>query len=166
MQHLFEEAKTASDAAIAAMQAAALAARAAHARAELMRHMRLTAGKLRERPRAEAMRQVVDEWLAAWALDRASFPHVGTMEALALAFLDYASAPSDAADRAVRAAWATIERVFGETEIALDDRMAWRSACAHGWWSDVRPAPPGCGRADTAWPDRPFWGKGCPAACL
>jgi hypothetical protein len=164
MQHLHAEAASEADEAIAAMKTAALEARAAHARAELMRHMLLTAGKLKERPRDAAIRQVVDEWLAAWALDR-SFPHAADMETATGAFLDYARAPSDEADRVLRQAWATLERVFAATGIALADRMAWRSACAHGWWSDVRPAPQGEGRADTAWPAGPFWDKGCPPHC-
>jgi hypothetical protein len=165
MQHLHAEAKATADDFIATMKAAALAARAAHARAELMRHMLLTAGKLKERPRDAAMRQVVDEWLAAWALDR-FFPHVGDMEAVTAAFFDYVRAPSDDADRVLRAAWATIERVFSVSGTPLADRMAWRSSCAHGWWADVCPAPPGEGRADTAWPAGPFWEKGCAPHCL
>jgi hypothetical protein len=165
MQHLHAEATAAADAAIAAMKAASLAARLAHARAELMRHMLLTAGKLKARPRDAAIGQVVDEWLAAWALDR-SFPHLGDMEAVTGAFFDYVRAPSDDADRALRQAWATLERVFAATGVPLADRMAWRSACAHGWWAEIRPAPPGQGRADTTWPERPFWQKGCPAHCL
>jgi hypothetical protein len=165
MEHLYPESKARADAAIATMQAAALGAREAHARAELMRHMLLTAGKLKDKPRDAVKRQVVDEWLAAWALDRASFPHVGAMEALSLAFLDYVSAPSDAADRALRDAWAAVERAFAAAGMALADQMAWRSFCAHGWWAAVRPAPPGKGRPDTAWPERPFWEQGCPEKC-
>ena len=165
MQHLHAEAKAVADEAIAAMRAAALAARAAHARAELMRHMLLTAGKLKDRQRDAAMRQVVDEWLAAWALDR-RFPHIGDMEALTLAFFDYVRAPSDETDGNLRAAWVATERVFAATGISLADRMAWRSACAHGWWAEVRPASPGEGRADTAWPAGPFWDKACPPHCL
>jgi hypothetical protein len=165
MQHLHAEAKAAADEAVAAMQEAALAARAAHARAELMRHMLLTAGKLRDQSREAAMRQVVDEWLAAWALDR-GFAHVGDMEAATGAFFDYVRAPSDEADRILRAAWTTAERAFEASGISLADRMAWRSACAHGWWAEVRPAPPGEGRADTAWPAGPFWEKGCQPHCL
>ncbi len=165
MCDLVEEAKAAADEAIAAMQAAALVARAAHARAELMRHILHTAGRLQAKPREEAMREIVDEWLAAWALERAAFPHVGEMAALALAFFDYVKAPSTAADHALRAAWSAAERVFAAAGLALSDQMAWRSACAHSWWGEVRPAPPGGGRADTAWPDRPFWERGCPAHC-
>lgn len=165
MSHLHAEATAEADEAIAAMKATALAARAAHARAELMRHMLSTAGKLTTRPRDAAIGQVVDEWLAAWALDR-SFPHLSDMAAVTGAFFDYVRAPSDDADRALRHAWATLERVFAATGIPLADRMAWRSACAHGWWAEIRPAPTGQGRADTTWPERPFWQKGCPAHCL
>jgi hypothetical protein len=166
MIHLHQEAKTAADAAIAAMKEAALAARAAHARAELMRHMLLTAGKVRDKPREAVKRQVVDEWLAAWALERASFPHVAAMEALSLAVLDYVLTPDDAADRAMRAAWDAVERGFAAAGMILADQMAWRSACAHGWWGDVAPPPPGQGRADTAWRAQPFWDEGCPERCL
>ncbi len=166
MEHFYSEAKALADAAVAAMQEAALAARAAHARAELMRHMLLTAGKLQDKPRDAAKRQVVDEWLAAWALDRATFPHVAEMEALALAIRDYVVSPDDAADRTVRAAWSAVERGFAGAGLALADQMAWRSACAHRWWGAVRPAPPGEGRRDTVWPARPFWDEGCPAQCL
>ena len=165
MLHLFPAATAEADEAIAAMRAAALAARAAHSRAELMRHMLLTAGKLKDLPREAALRQVVDEWLAAWALDR-NFPHVAAMAAATAAFFDYVRAPSDDRDRSLREAWATLERAFAASGISLADRMAWRSSCAHSWWAEIRPAPPGEGRADTVWPDRPFWEKGCPARCL
>jgi len=166
MEHFYSEAKALADAAVAAMQEAALTARVAHARAELMRHMLLTAGKLKDKPRDAVKRQVVDEWLAAWALDRTTFPHVAEMEALALAIHDYVVSPDDAADRVVRAAWAAVERGFAAAGLALADQMAWRSACAHRWWGAVRPAPPGEGRRDTAWSSRPFWDEGCPAHCL
>jgi hypothetical protein len=165
MTHLVAESKAAAEAAIRVMQDAALDARERHARAELMRHMLLTAGKLRDQSRDAAMRRITDEWLAAWALERAAFPHVGAMETLSLAFLDYVRAPSDAADATLRAAWDAVERGFAESGIGLADRMAWRSFCAHGWWAEIRPAPPGEGRADRAWPARPFWDEGCPEQC-
>src|SRR5476649_2229804 len=131
-----------------------------------MRHMLLTAGKLTAKPRDAAMRQIVDEWLAAWQLERAGFPHVGALETLSLAFLDYVRAPSDAADRVLREAWAAVERGFADSGVALADRMAWRSFCAHGWWAEVSPAPPGQGRADRDWKALPFWESGCPPECL
>jgi hypothetical protein len=164
--HLVEEEQERAAAAIAAMRAAAEHAREVHARAELMRHMRATAAKNRGRPREAAVRAVVDEWLGAWALDRATWPHVAAMEALTRAFCDYVEAPSDANDHAVRAACDAIARAFAAAGKPLADQMAWRSICAHGWWAQVRPAPPGEGRADRAWPPRPFWEEGCPKDCL
>ncbi len=163
--HLVEEEQEKAAAAIAAMRAAAEQAREIHARAELMRHMRMTAAKNKGRPREEAVRAVVDEWLFAWALDR-SWPHVAAMEALTRAFCDYVEAPSDARDRAVRAACDAITRAFAAAGKPLADQMAWRSMCAHGWWAQVRPAPAGQGRGDRAWPQRPFWEEGCPKECL
>src|SRR5262245_55558832 len=147
--HLVEEEQEAAAAAIAAMRATAEHARAIHARAELMRHMRMTAAKNKDRPRDVAVRAVVDEWLEAWALDRASWPHVAEMEALTRAFLDYVAGPGDATDRAVRAAWDAITRAFAAAGKPLADQMAWRSMCAHGWWAQVRPAPAGPGRSRT-----------------
>jgi hypothetical protein len=164
--HLVEEEQERAAAAIAAMRAAAEAARELHARAELMRHMRTTAAKNRERPRADAVRAVVDEWLQAWALERATWPHVAAMEALTRAFLDYVAAPSDASDQAVRAAWDAIARAFAAAGKPLADQMAWRSMCAHAWWAQVRPAPAGQGRSDRTWPAHPFWEEGCLPECL
>ncbi|MEO8755788.1 MAG: hypothetical protein ABI624_24245, partial [Casimicrobiaceae bacterium] len=137
-----------------------------HARAELMRHMLMTAGKVRDRPAGEAVAFTVDHWLEAWHLDRASWPHVPEMEAFAAAFHAYASAPTDASDHRVRATCAALENVFAAAGMPLADQMAWRSVCAHGWWGDVRPAPPGRGRPDRDWPAAPFWEKGCLPECL
>ena len=165
MPYLVDELRAQADAAIAAMREAALAARAVHARAELMRHMLLTATKMKTLERPAAIAKIVDEWLAAWALDR-SWPHVAAMEALAAAFLDHAVAPGEASDRAVRAACARLDSVFAGAGLPVADQMAWRSSCAHGWWAQVRPAPAGKGRTDRAWPARPFWEEGCPPHCL
>jgi hypothetical protein len=165
MPYLVDELRAQADSAIAAMREAALAAREAHARAELMRHMLLTAAKMKALPRDAAVAKIVDEWLGAWALDR-SWPHVAAMEALAQAFLDHALAPGEASDRAVRAACATLEAAFARAGLPVADQMAWRSNCAHGWWAQVRPAPAGKGRADRVWPARAFWEEGCPPHCL
>jgi hypothetical protein len=164
--HLVEEEQGRAAAAIVAMRAAAETARETHARAELIRHMRMTAAKNKDRPRAEAVRAVVDEWLFAWALERATWPHVAEMDALTHAFLDYVAAPSDATDRTVRAACDAITRAFAAAGKPLADQMAWRSMCAHGWWAQVRPAPAGQGRKDRTWPARPFWEEGCLPECL
>lgn len=165
MPYLVDELRAQADAAIVAMREAALAAREVHARAELMRHMLLTATKMKDLEREAAISKIVDEWLAAWALDRA-WPHVAAMEALAAAFLDHARRPSEASDRAVRAACAALEAAFSGSGLPIADQMAWRSACAHGWWAQVRPAPAGKGRKDRTWPARPFWEDGCPPHCL
>jgi hypothetical protein len=164
--HLVEEQQQQAAQAIAAMRAAAETAREIHVRAELMRHMRMTAAKNKDRPRDEAVRAVVDEWLFAWALERASWPHVAAMDALTHAFLDYVAGPSDATDQAVRTAWEAITRAFAAAGKPLADQMAWRSMCAHGWWAQVRPAPAGQGRTDRTWPARPFWEEGCLPECL
>ena len=166
MSHLVEDLQEQAARAVATMRDAALAARSLHARAELMRHMRLTTAKSKDRPRADAVRAVVDEWLGAWGLTRASWPHVPAMEALTIAFHDYVRDPSDANDRAVRAALTVIEAAFTRAGLPLDDQMAWRSMCAHGWWADVKPAPPGKGRTDRVDPERPFWDKACLPECL
>ena len=166
MTHLVEELRREAEADIAAMRDAARRARDAHARAELMRHMLMTAGKVVQRPSADAVRFIVDHWLEAWHLERASWPHVTEMEAFATAFHAYAGAPTDAHDAAVRATCAKLETVFTAAGMPIADQMAWRSVCAHGWWAQVHPAPPGRGRQDRDWPDRPFWERGCLPECL
>ncbi len=156
-----------AEAAIAAMRTACEAARTVHARAELARHMLTTARKNLGRPRAEAVAAVVDEWLFAWALSRGDVPGIAAaMDSVTDAFCTMAEAPSPAADAALRAAWDGLEAACAATGASVADRMAWRSMCAHGWWADIRPAPPGEGRADSAWPAAPFWTKGCLPQCL
>ncbi len=166
MTHLVDELAGRADAEIAAMRAAARRARDAHARSELMRHMLMTAGKVAAQPADDAVRFIVDHWLEAWHLERASWPHVPEMEAFAAAFHAYAGAPTDAHDAAVRATCARLEAAFSAAGMPIADQMAWRSVCAHGWWAQVRPAPPGRGRQDRDWPDRPFWEHGCLPECL
>src|SRR4029077_1082978 len=102
MTHLVDELKAKADESIAAMRDAALRARDTHARAELMRHMLMTAGHVKQQPVDKAVRFIVDHWLGAWGLARASWPHVGEMEAFAAAFHAYAITPSHANDEAVR----------------------------------------------------------------
>jgi hypothetical protein len=166
MAHLVAELDAEARADIAAMRAAALRARDTHARAELMRHMLMTAGKVKERPRDEAVRFIVDHWLEAWHLERASWPHVAEMTAFAAAFHAYAGAPTDAHDQRVRTTCAALAEAFAAAGMPIADQMAWRSVCAHGWWAEVRPAPPGRGRADRDWPAAPFWEQGCLPECL
>jgi hypothetical protein len=166
MTHLVDELKAKADANIAAMRDMALRARDTHARAELMRHMLMTADKVKTRPVADAVRFIVDHWLEAWDLARVSWPHVAEMEAFAAAFHAYANSPSDVNDAAVRATCLRLELVFVAAGMPIGDQMAWRSVCAHGWWAQVRPAPPGKGRPDRDWPREPFWEHGCLPDCL
>ncbi len=166
MTHLVEEARHDAERAVSAMRAAALEARALHARAELMRHMAMTSAAVSGRPPGEAPRAIVEHWLAAWGLERANLPQAAEMDRFAAAFYDYWRAPSDAKDRTLREATHALERAFARAGTTLPDQMAWQSVCAHEWWGEVRPAPPGKGRADRDWPDRPFWERGCPPQCL
>ena len=158
MTHLVDELKAKADASIAAMRDAALRARDTHARAELMRHMLMTASKVKDRPAVDAVRFIVDHWLEAWDLARASWPHVDGNGGLCRApFTRMRGAPTDAHDDAVRATCVRLELVFVAAGMPIADQMAWRSICAHGWWAHVRPPPPGKGRPDREGPDRPFW---------
>jgi hypothetical protein len=166
MTHLVDELKAKAGADIAAMRDAALRARDTHARAELMRHMLMTADKVKHRPEPDAVRFIVDHWLEAWDLARATWPHVAEMEAFAAAFHAYARAPGDVHDDAVRATCIRLELAFFAAGMPIADQMAWRSICAHGWWAQVRPAPIGKGRTDRDWPAQAFWEHGCLPDCL
>jgi hypothetical protein len=166
MKHLVDELRAKADENIAAMRDAALRARDTHARAELMRHMLMTANHVKHQPAVDAVRFIVDHWLEAWGLVRDRWPHVPEMEAFAAAFHAYAITPSHANDDAVRATCVRLELAFVSAGMPIADQMAWRSICAHGWWAQVRPAPPGQGRQDRAGPDRPFWENGCLPECL
>ncbi len=166
MAHLVDELKAKADIDLAAMRSAALRARDTHARAELMRHMLMTANTVRNRPVGDAVRFIVDHWLDAWNLARASWPHVAEMEAFAAAFHAYAIAPSNVRDEAVRQTCIRLELAFAAAGMPIADQMAWRSICAHGWWAQVRPAPTGQGRPDFEWPGQPFWEQGCRPECL
>jgi hypothetical protein len=152
---------------IAAMKEAALAARLAHARAELMRHMLTTARKLCHRPKDEAVAGVVAEWLRAWQLEAGAWPHLEReMEAMTAAIYDYAAAPSAAAATRIRETHEALQRAVARDGITLEDHMAWRSQCAHGWWAAVRPPPVNLRRAGEATPQTPFWEHGCKPECL
>jgi hypothetical protein len=166
MTHLVEETRREADAAIAAMRDAAVKARTLHARAELMRHMVMTAGPVKDRPRDEAVRHTVDHWLAAWALTRTQAPELEAMEAFAGAFHDYLRAPTDETDRALRVSAEALERAAAASGTNLVDQMAFWSICAHEWWGEVKPPPQGAGRTDRDWPSEPFWERGCPPQCL
>ena len=166
MRHLVDELKARADEQIATMRDAALRARDTHARAELVRHMLMTASHVKTKPTAEAVAFIVGHWLEAWSLSRESWPHVGEMEAFAAAFHAYAVTPSHANDDAVRATCVRLELAFVSAGMPIADQMAFRSVCAHGWWAHVRPRPPGVGRREPGAPDRPFWELGCRPECL
>lgn len=167
MTHMLAELTRNADRSIDAMKAAAEQARRDHAAAELTRHMLLTAEKFRDRGRDKAVEAVVSDWMGAWQLSRDDWPEIAAeMETLTGAFFDYCVSPSDVADQAVREAWQNLKMAHDTPEQTLEDQMAWRSVCAHGWWGDVSPAPDGYRDED---PDRalqPFWAKGCPPECL
>ena len=149
MTHLVDEAQRDARAAIAAMQDAARHARAVHARAELLRHMRATAQK----PGADPAR-VAAEWMQAWGMQ--DWPAVAAeMRRFSAAFCAYAATPDDAADRTVRDATAGLEHALHGTGTTLADEMARRSECRHGWWAAVQPDPPG----------QPFWTEGAAPHC-
>ena len=162
MSHLFEESRDEAEAAIAGMRQAALKARALHARAELLRHMRMTAEKAKGRLRAEAVAFVVREWMNAWRLDDSGYPG---LKAEMLTFTDavraYVDEPDAGRDAQLRAATASLERAFERLGTTLPDQMAWRSECRHGWWNMVCPPPvEATGKSAV-----PFWDMGCPERC-
>lgn len=172
MPHFVEALQQEAAEAIAQMQEAALRARHAHARAELMRHMLTTARKVKDRPKAEAVETVVREWMGAWSLQRSDWPHIAReMAAFTEAFHDYANDPSDEHDTRLREACAALDTVLEQEGTSISDQMAFRSECAHGWWEQVRPVP-----ADLAGrkprPSVPalesgkaFWEAGCAEFC-
>lgn len=166
MNDFASELRFAADADIGAAREATLRARLTHARAELMRHMMLTTAKSIERPRAASIALVVDEWLDAWQRSRTNYPFVPQMEALAGACYDALRAPAADTDAAVRAAFAALERACIAAGTTLADEMAWRSGCSHGWWSDVRPAPPETAYSERAHRSKSLWERGCPPHCL
>ena len=166
MNDFTTELRLAAAANIAAAREAALRARTAHARAELMRHMMLTTAKSTDRPRTTSIALVVDEWLEAWQRGRTNYPYVLQMESLTGACYDALRAPEPATDAAVRAAFAALERAYVAAGTTLADEMAWRSGCSHGWWSDVRPAPPDIEYPQRARRSESLWERGCPSHCL
>ena len=172
MAHFVEDLQHEASAAIAAMQQAALVARHAHARAELMRHMLTTARKVKDKPKAEAVETVVTEWMDAWHLARAEWPHIAReMESFTEAFYDYANAPTDAHDTRLRQTVEALDAALAREGTTISDQMAFRSQCAHGWWEWVRPTPadlpgrkerPGVPQPSAG---EPFWQAGCPDFC-
>lgn len=172
MPHLVEELQHEAISAIDRMKQAAIVARHVHARAELMRHMLTTARKVKDKPKTEAVETVVREWMDAWNLDRDAWPHVAReMTLFTQAFHDYANAPSEAHDAALRLACDALDEVLSREGTSISQQMAFRSQCAHRWWELVEPTPvdlPG-GKPRPSMPkletSKPFWASGCAAFC-
>src|SRR4029078_10716361 len=68
MTHLVEQLRDETARNIATMREAALRARETHARAELMRHMLMTASKVKEQPAERAVRFILQPSLRTWRL--------------------------------------------------------------------------------------------------
>ncbi len=173
MSHFVDQLQSEAEAAMAAMRKAAIAARYIHARAELMRHMRSTAEKSKDKPKTEAVEAVVAEWMEAWHLPRREWPHVAReMESFTEAFYDYACERSDANDARVRKTCDALDAAFAAQGTSISDQMAFRSMCAHGWWDAVVPTPSDLpGRTDRPTvpklqTDKPFWETRCAERCL
>jgi hypothetical protein len=161
MTHPVDQMLDEARAAIARMQQAALAARALHASAELMRHMRGTAAKLSHLPLEEAIQKVAGEWMQAWSLSQGAYPELAAdIFNFARAFCVDSRGSDTTTQAAVRDAIAALEAGFAAIGTSVADEMAFRSECRHGWWRQVVPARPG-----TAGPDLPFWAHGALPRC-
>jgi len=165
MEDLATELRRQAEADIAAARDAALRARSAHARAELMRHMLTTAAKVKDRPAQDAIAFVLAEWLAAWAQDPDTCPQMPQMKAMAAACQAMVRAPGAHADTAVRHAFAALEAAYSGTGTTLADQMAWRSSCAHGWWADISPSPQNGGYSELSQRAETLWDRGCAPHC-
>ncbi|WP_406858129.1 hypothetical protein ABEG18_11135 [Alsobacter sp. KACC 23698] len=173
MPDLIDAMQDEAQAAIAAMKEAAIAARAVHARAELLRHMRTTARKVAGRDRDEAVAFVVGEWMNAWALAPEDAPDLAAdMRRFTAAICAHGEGPDDATDTEMRAAFAGLEAACARAGVSLSDQMAWRSECAHGWWEAVSPVPPDLpGRkprpgVPASRAGEPFWTAGAAPHCM
>lgn len=165
-----DELQAEAEAAIERMREAAREARRVHARAELLRHMRTTARKVKDQPREAAVAQVVREWMHAWGMGGGALAGCEPqMRAFTAAVCAAADDPGGGADGAVRGATAALERALAARGGSLADEMAWRSECAHGWWELVEPTPAELARPDRRLPQpapgQPFWEVGCPPHC-
>jgi hypothetical protein len=172
MSHIVDRLQQAAVDAVALMREAALRAREAHARAELLRHMRGTAAKFAGQPDDEAVARIAGEWMQAWGLSEDGFPGLADhFRAFTAAFARDSQAPSAASSEAIGAALAALEAALGVTGMTLADQMAFRSECAHGWWAMVVPVPDDLpGRRDRpsvpAWREgTPFWSAGAAVRC-
>lgn len=170
MPHIVEEMQDEAALAIDAMRKAALHARAVHARAELMRHMRVTAAKVSDRPLDAAVGFVAAEWMKAWGLNDDAHGELALdIRNFTAAFCRDTHAPTAASSAAILAATTRLEAAFSRSGTTLFDQMAFRSECAHGWWEMVVPTPQS-ERVDRAkvprWkPGLPFWEVGAAAHC-
>jgi hypothetical protein len=156
-------------AAIADMREAALRARTLHARAELLRHMRGTAARMRDRPLDEAATRVAGEWMQAWQLDAAAYAAVSAPVArFTRAFCENARAANAATQHEILAAMHTLDAALATQGTSIADQMAWRSECAYGWWDLVAPTPtdlPARASVPRHVPGTPFWETGCAERC-
>ena len=169
MPHIVDTMLAEADAAIAAMQQAAIRARALHARAELLRHMRGTAAKMSGRPADEAAALVAGEWMKAWHLDGDAYADIAAdVRHFTDAFVRDAQGSTPATQAAIRTTTDALDAALARHGTTLADQMAWRSQCAHGWWSLVAPYPPGYPERPTVpapAPGAPFWQAGCAEQC-
>jgi hypothetical protein len=166
-----DELQAEAQAAMARMREAALAARHMHAKAELLRHMRTTAGKIIGQPRQAAVDLVVREWMKAWGMTGGNLTGCEPeMRAFTAAFCAHADGPSEFSDQTLREATAALERAWEARGTTLADQMAWRSECAHGWWDLVCPTPADVAANQKRQLPRPnkgqvFWEAGCADHC-
>lgn len=170
--HPVDDLQEQADRAIAQMQEAARGARLLHARAELARHMRTTASKLAHLPLEEAVSAICREWMKAWGLDGDAWPGIaGPVRDFALAFSEDARNSSAATCAAISDSMAALDRAFHAMGTSLGDQMAFRSECAHGWWSAVVPVPQSlldparALRIPVAATGEPFWSAGPQEHC-
>ena len=170
MPHIVDGLLTEAEAAMVQMREAALRARALHARAELLRHMRGTAARNIGRPDAAA--RIADEWMRAWGLGADAYADVAApCRAFTEAFCADAEAPSATSSAAIGVALDALDAAFIGIGTTLADQMAFRSHCAHGWWEMVVPVPSdlprGARYADIpAWRQGvAFWDVGCAPRC-
>jgi hypothetical protein len=171
MAHIVDEMQAAAAKAVGAMREIAIVARRMHARAELMRHMRLTARKVAQKPLDEAVRLVSEEWMQAWGLGEEAYKGLAEpLRGYTEAFCRDAREPSEISEAAIATASVTLEKAFEEKGTTLADEMAFRSGCAHCWWEMVVPVPEKLRRERPGMPrwqaGRPFWETGAAPHCL
>jgi hypothetical protein len=171
MTHPVDEMQAEAQAAIMRMKEAAIAARHLHARAELARHMRTTAGKVVSRPLDEAAALVAREWMKAWSLDADAYPELAQdVAAFTAAFCADARGSTPGTQTAIRSAVDGLEAGFLRIGTSLSDQMAFRSECAHGWWRSIVPLPADLQDADrrdvpVVAEGEPFWNAGAQSHC-